>query len=244
MITSNDQNLMVALQERLQVNFSKPELLVQALTHKSYYNENPGTSQGHNEVLEFLGDAVLDLCLGHLLMLRFGSDDEGKLSKKRASLVNEATLSEISQELNLENLILLGRGERTSGGSKKPRLLAAAFEALVGAVYLDLGFQIAQKTINDLFTGRIEKQDWTEDFAHDFKTRLQEKLQYRHGMTPNYYLVGQSGPDHEKQFEVEVKLGEKSIGTGVGPSKKQAEQEAAKQALGSYLGPEDLQEGL
>ncbi|HEX4924115.1 MAG TPA: ribonuclease III domain-containing protein, partial [Bdellovibrionales bacterium] len=156
------------LQNNIAYRFQNLNLLVRALTHKSYDNENPGRSEGHNEVLEFLGDAVLDLSLGHYLIGKFPGDEEGSLSKKRASLVNESTLSVIAGHLGLEELILLGRGEKTSGGSRKPRLLASALEAVLGAVFLDSGFDQASQTIHRLFAPRVETQDWSADFVQDY----------------------------------------------------------------------------
>jgi ribonuclease III len=240
MITSNEP---LGLEERLRFQFQRPELLRQALTHKSYFNEHPLESAGHNETFEFLGDAVLDLSLGHLLMRTFPKDDEGRLSKKRASLVNESNLSLLASELGLEHVLFLGRGEKGSGGSKKPRLLASAFEAVIGAVFLDQGFEAAERVIANLFVERIEGRDWTEDFAQDFKTRLQERIQSSHGQTPSYVLLSESGPDHEKQFEVEVRVAEQLLGSGRGSNKKQAEQDAAKHAL-TRLNEPQIQEDL
>ncbi|MEQ1879163.1 MAG: ribonuclease III [Bdellovibrionia bacterium] len=231
MITSDLELKLTELQEKLTYSFIKRDLLIRALTHKSYDNENSETSVGHNEVFEFLGDAVLDLGLGHILMQRFGTDDEGGLSKKRASLVNEAMLGQIALGLSLDGLILLGRGEKTSGGARKPRLLASTLEALFGAVFLDSGFDNALKVIRGLFDSRVEQQDWSTDFVLDYKTRLQEKIQSENGMTPHYVLLSQTGPDHEKIFEVEVRMGEQWLATGMGSSKKAAEQEAARKAL-------------
>lgn len=222
------------LQQNLGHTFSKSELLVRALTHKSFDNENSSESPGHNEVLEFLGDAVLDLGLGHLLMVQFAKDDEGGLSKKRASLVNEAVLSQIALELKLDELIKLGRGEKSSGGSRKPRLLASTFEALVGSIYLDAGFEAAQSMIRRMFEPRIVSQDWTADFANDYKTRLQEKIQSDFGVTPHYVVLSQTGPDHDKRFEVEVKMGDRHLANGSGSSKKSAEQDAARLAIQTY----------
>jgi ribonuclease-3 len=216
-------------------DFHQPELLLLSLTHKSYANEKSGgvpTVQVDNERLEFLGDAVLDLALSDCLMNRFPTDSEGSLSKKRASLVNEDTLSKLALELQLESLIRLGKGEIKTGGLQKPRILASSFEAILGAVYQDAGFAAVLGMVNRLFATRIEEVgSWDVDFRHDYKTRLQEKMQEIHKSTPTYKVEAESGPDHDKQFEVSVRLDGVAIATGNGRSKKAAEQDAARKAL-------------
>lgn len=211
-------------------DFRDPSLLKQSLTHRSFHNENPSESDGHNERLEFLGDAVLDLALSDLLMRHFPGQPEGDLSKYRASLVNESELAAIALELKFDQLMRLGRGELNTGGSQKPRLLASVFEAYVGALYLDSGFQKAYEFLREVFTPRFAALA-TDGRDRDFKTRLQERAQEQHRQTPTYELVQEEGPDHNKSFVVSVKLGSQELATGKGRSKKQAEQEAARRAL-------------
>lgn len=211
--------------------FQNKDLLLQALTHKSYHNENPKSSMGHNEKLEFIGDSVLDLSLSTELMRRFADLDEGELSKIRASMVNETTLAEIADELGLKEEIRLGKGEIQSGGAMKPRLLASAFEALIGAIYQDSGFATAHEIIGKILGPRLDQLDLNIHFKSDYKTRLQEKMQDEHKITPRYELEKEEGPDHDKIFYVALKIEDKVVARGSGRSKKQAEQDAARQAL-------------
>jgi ribonuclease-3 len=211
--------------------FKNADLYQQAVTHKSFHNENPTASVGHNERLEFLGDAVLDLALSADLMTHFPDLTEGELSKMRASLVNESTLSEVAKELKLDAELRLGKGEQQTGGAMKPRLLASVFEALVGAVYQDSDFTTAQTWIREVFQARFKELDLSLHYKSDYKTRLQEKLQGLYRQTPQYELEQQEGPDHEKLFYVTLKMDGRVLGQGVGRSKKQAEQEAARAAL-------------
>ena len=186
---------------------------------------------GDNERLEFLGDAVLDLALSELLMRRFPLDREGALSKKRASLVNEEVLASLAREIGVAEAIRLGKGERLTGGLSKPRILASAFEAVFGALFLDAGFATALAAIKAAFESRIDALEGTPDYAADFKTRLQERSQESFRLTPSYRVERESGPDHEKTFEVCVRLGTRALATGIGRNKKAAEQEAARLAL-------------
>lgn len=211
------------------------ELLNLALTHKSFANESAnGASRtiGDNERLEYLGDAVLDLALSDLLMLRFPADTEGSLSKKRASLVNEETLAKIALELKLDTYIRLGKGEAKTGGLQKPRILASCLEAIFGAVFVDRGYEQARTVVQRLFQTRIEDLSQSDvAFRLDYKTRLQEKMQEVHRSTPGYQVEVETGPDHDKKFEVSVRLDGQVLATGTGRSKKAAEQDAARQAL-------------
>lgn len=223
------------LQHAIGYRFSRPELLELALTHKSFANEQAGggTTVGQdNERLEFLGDAVLDLALSDELMRRFASDPEGGLSKKRASLVNEETLAKMAMELKLEQLIRLGKGESKTGGLQKPRILASSLEAVFGAIFTDGGFEAASAVVGRLFASRLDEVSRsTVDFRDDYKTRLQERIQESHRATPFYKVEGESGPDHDKQFEVSVRVNDQVLAVGGGKSKKAAEQDAAKNAL-------------
>lgn len=214
--------------------FKNPELFQQALTHKSYVNEAGKKHLQHNEKLEFLGDAVLDLALSEFLMEKFASDDEGNLSKKRASLVNESVLAQIATDLGLQDQILLGKGEVLSQGNRKPRLLASAYEALLGAVFLDSGYETAKKMVRENFARNIEQMNPSEDFQQDYKTRLQELSQAELRTSPAYEVTGEQGPSHSPQFEVSLSLQGKVVSQGMGKSKKLAEQEAARNAIENW----------
>ena len=215
----------------LNYKFSNKDLLTLALTHKSLHYEIGNRSQGHNEKLEFVGDAVLDLILSELLMETFPSDDEGKLSKKRASLVNESVLSKLALKLNLAQFIKLGKGELLSGGQEKPRILASFYEALLGAVYFDGGFIPVRNLVREHFTVVISETDFSEDFVLDYKTRFQELAQSKLKITPTYFHKEEFGPPHNRIFVVEVKVGDKVFAQGQGKSKKQAEQDSARVGL-------------
>lgn len=225
----------MTLENQIGYEFQNSELLKKALTHKSYYNENSKNVVGHNECLEFLGDAVLDLSVSALLMRVHPQLTEGELSKVRASLVNEGTLAGVAVELGFSKHLLLGKGEAQSGGAEKPRLLASAFEAFVGAFFQDAGFDRVDQYLVSIFGNQVENLNLDVHFASDYKTRLQEKVQEVYRQTPHYNLTREEGPDHEKVFYVEVKVGEKVLAEGKGRNKKQAEQEAAKLALESML---------
>ncbi len=214
--------------------FRKSELLVQALTHKSFSNEQGMAGEAHNEKLEFLGDAVLDLILSDLLMKRFPLDTEGNLSKKRASLVNEVVLARIALDLKLSEWLRLGKGEILSQGSTKPRLLASAYEAVLGAVFLDSGYEVARNLAEQHFSQVMTEMDPTQDFVLDYKTRLQEVSQAELKATPTYVVTGEQGPSHNPNFEVTLNLLNSSVAKGNGRSKKMAEQDAAKNALENW----------
>ena len=210
--------------------FRDRALLEQALRHASWCNEQgpAAAKQEDNERFEFLGDAVLDLVVGHALMTRYPQLREGELSVTRAQVVSEAGLSEVALALGIGQWLMLGKGEEKSGGRTKPSILADAFEAILAAVYLDGGFAAAQAMASRLLAQRIE----TVEFKgfYDFKTRLQETSQARLHITPTYRVVQELGPDHEKQFVVAVTIGEDEWGRAVGRSKKEAEQMAAADA--------------
>lgn len=225
---------MTNFQIKIGYTFKDQNLLLQAFTHKSYHNEiGAELSCGHNERLEFLGDAVLDLALSDILMRTFVQLAEGDLSKLRASLVNETVLAELAQEYGTQEIIRLGRGELNSGGAAKPRLLGSAFEAFLGAFYLDAGFDKTREFIEKLFASRLASLDLQNFFKADYKTRLQEWVQEKHKQVPEYVIISESGPDHSKIFEVEVRVLGQAWARGQGKSKKQAEQEAARAALES-----------
>ncbi|PWU16375.1 MAG: ribonuclease III [Bdellovibrio sp.] len=208
--------------------FKDPRWLEQALTHKSFVGE--GVS--HNEKLEFLGDAVLDLVLAELLLKKFDAEDEGDLSRRRASLVNESELAAVANELGLGPRLRLGRSELISGGDKKPRILASAFEALVGALYLDGGFEAASRVVSRIFSSRLDENL----LKSDDKTQFQEAIQSLVKVTPRYRTIAEIGPSHARIFRVAVDVGGEEWAQGEGPSKKVAEQAAARQALEKIKG--------
>jgi ribonuclease-3 len=203
-------------------------LLEQALRHASWCNEHSAAHLEDNERLEFLGDAVLDLVVGHKLMTRYPQLREGELSVTRAQVVSEAGLSEVAGQLGIGQWMVLGKGEEKSGGRTKPSILADAFEAILAAVYLDGGFVAAVEIVERLLAQRID----TVEFKgfYDFKTRLQETAQARLKATPTYRVVQELGPDHDKRFVVAVTIGEDEWARAVGKSKKEAEQMAAAEA--------------
>lgn len=217
------------LEEKISYEFKDKNLFLKSITHKSWANE-VGQDGEHNEKLEFLGDAVLELALSDLLYRNFANDNEGDLSKKRASLVNESSLSLRAQALEVGNFIRLGKGEIQSNGGQKPRLLASCYEALIGALYLDSSFDTVKEIIHREFYHQIVKLN-SESFESDYKTRLQEKLQDEHKDTPTYEIINETGPAHDKTFQVQITFKGKKVSTGEGKSKKVAEQSAAKIAL-------------
>lgn len=220
----------MSLEESFNYQFNNQDLLTQALTHKSYFYEDPELKMGHNEKLEFLGDAVLDLILTEWLMHKFPEEDEGRLSKKRASLVNEQVLSRVAKNLQIPTYLKLGKGEKLSGGVDKPRILASAYEALIGAAFMDSGYQQIRDVVRAHFE-QIQDILGQTDYAEDYKTRLQEVIQAVKKPTPVYQHTHEEGPSHERQFYVRVLSGEQILGEGVGKSKKNAEQHAAQDAL-------------
>ncbi|HKE15634.1 MAG TPA: ribonuclease III [Kofleriaceae bacterium] len=219
------------LERLLGYEFARQELLERALTHRSHANENRASAGADNEKLEFLGDAVLDLVVGHLLMDQYPTLSEGELSVTRAQVVSEAGLSEVAAELGLGEFLRLGRGEERTGGRHKPSLLADAFEAVVAAVYLDGGFDASRQLVERLLARRLSGID--SSGFHDFKTRLQESAQAKLKATPEYRVVGEAGPDHDKTFEVAVHIKRREWARAAGKSKKEAEQRAA--AMAAFL---------
>ncbi|MCG8419516.1 MAG: ribonuclease III [Proteobacteria bacterium] len=216
------------LEAVLGYHFADQELLITALTHRSFANEHSGSGRSDNEKLEFLGDAVLDLIIGHMLMERYPDLREGQLSVTRSQVVSEDGLSELAIQLGLGEWLYLGKGERRSGGKHKPSILADAMEAVTAAVYLDGGFDAAWKLVARLFTTSIESVE--ETGFYDFKTRLQELAQARLKATPVYRVIADRGPDHAKIFEVSVEIDGREWGRATGSSKKRAEQLAAANA--------------
>ncbi len=219
---------MKALQENLKYTFKNEKLLINALTHSSYANETrDGISS--NERLEFLGDSVLSIIVSEFIYKKFKNLPEGELTKLRASLVCEKSLCGFSRELKIGEYLRLGKGEEKSGGRERDSILADAFEAVLAAIYLDGGFENAKNHVMRFVTNELQHTD--EEQFKDYKTALQEIIQRNPEETVSYILTGESGPDHDKVFEVEVRLNSNTIGKGVGKNKKQAEQSAAKEAL-------------
>ncbi len=217
------------LEEKIGYQFDCPDLPVQALTHKSYSNEQPSRIP-HNERLEFLGDAVLELALSDWVFHQYPDIPEGALTRIRAEVVSESGLEKIARDLNLGSGLRLGKGEEKSGGREKPSLLSDALEAVLGAVYLDGGFAEACAVVERICAADI-KRSAENRYGTDYKTCLQERLQASHGRLPQYILVEASGPDHERVFSIEVRFDGKLLGRGQGASKKRAEQQAAAAAL-------------
>ncbi len=239
-VTREEKKRFKVLEKKLAYSFKRRETLKSSLTHKSYANENKLPSTEHNERLEFLGDAVLELVVSHLLMEHFPTCSEGKLSKIRASIVNEKTLASVANQLNLGEFMYLGKGEDLGGGRTKSSLLSDALEAVFGAVYIDRGFKKAFKVVEKIAKNLFAQLD-DEDFYKDYKTQLQETAQLIYKSVPRYKLTNEVGPDHDKQFEIHIHIGNDVFGQGVGKSKKDAEQNAAKQALAKIQSLHDEQ---
>jgi ribonuclease-3 len=229
MISEERRKNLAVLEESLNYRFNEVRLLNKALTHKSYANESSDELK-HNERFEFLGDSVLDLVVSEYTIEEFLDYKEGVLSKIRASVVNESCLAELARKVDLGRYLLLGKGERLSGGHNKTSLLANAFEAVAGSVYLDGGFESASKTFLPFLKLEIEKYAGSLSFR-DYKSDLQEYTQNKMMCIPTYRVAREMGPDHQKEFEVVALIKGEERGRGIGRSKKEAEQSAAKEAL-------------
>jgi ribonuclease-3 len=218
------------LEKQINVQFKDKELLRQAFTHRSYINEHKGSSFEHNERLEFLGDAVLELAATSFLFKKYPKRNEGELTSFRAALVNTNTLSEVASKLGFNDFLLLSKGESKDTGRARQYILADTFEAVIGAIYIDQGYDAAQAFINAhllLLTDEIVKTgSWI-----DAKSYFQEKSQEILSVTPLYETILEEGPDHNKYFTVAVKVKDETVATGKGKSKQEAEQEAARNAL-------------
>jgi ribonuclease-3 len=220
------------LEKQLSITFKDHALLKQAFTHSSYVNEHRRNISSDNERLEFLGDAVLELGVSQYLYREKQSMPEGEMTKLRASIVCEPSLFHFARDLNFGNYILLGRGEEQTGGRDRSALLADVFEAFLGALYLDQGFGVALKFLEDHVFPKIS----TGAFSHamDYKSQLQELVQRQKGQTIDYTIVEEKGPSHNKEFVAQVLVKEVERGMGIGRTKKEAEQRAAKAALDKY----------
>lgn len=218
------------LSQKLGYTFKKQEILIQAFRHSSYVNEQTDSDLRDNERLEFLGDAVLDLAISHVLMELFQDSKEGDLSKCRATVVNENGLYQVARTLALGDYLTLGKGEEVTGGRKRPSILANTMEAVLGALYLDAGFEKTKEIIRRLFLPLLEEIE-TDKTVNDYKSQLQEYTQEVYKTRPEYVLVGENGLPHDKTFRVALHLKGKAMAEGEGKSKKEAEQKAAKKAF-------------
>jgi ribonuclease-3 len=228
-----DEKRLASLKElegRLGHQFNDIEWLNKALTHRSFSNEQDCPEKQSNEVLEFLGDAVLNLAVSHLLLQKFPDAQEGTLSMKRAHFVKQGSLAFLSRGLQLEEYLLLGKGELLNGGRKKTSILADAYEAIFGAVYMDSGLDRVIEILQNVLAPYLQSDPPTL-FFDDYKSLLQEAAQRIQGRSPEYRVLQESGPNHNKMFQASVSFDGEVKGTGWGKSKKEAEQEAAKNAL-------------
>jgi ribonuclease-3 len=223
-------NDVLTAEAHLKLSFSNKAILQRALTHRSYLNENPNYPFEDNERLEFLGDAVLDFITAEYLYHRFPEMPEGRLTNLRSALVRTETLAQFAGQLQLGEHLFLGRGEEESGGRQRPAILCDAFEALVGALYLDQGIDPAREFLNQMIEPML-REILASDADKDAKSLLQEVAQSYCQLTPTYRTVKEQGPDHAKLFTVAAIIGDKTYGTGQGPSKQNAAQAAAREAL-------------
>ena len=220
---------MTDLENKIGYHFKKKDLLSEALTHSSYANERKAQHIKYNERLEFLGDAVLSIVVSDYIFSHCPELPEGELTKLRASLVCEKSLFEFAKKIDLGSYLVLSKGERNNGGAERPSILSDAFEALIAAIYIDGGMEPAAKHILNFVIPSIKNS--RKKKVKDYKTTLQEIVQKNPGEKLEYVLIGESGPDHNKHFVVEVHLNSNVIGKGGGRSKKEAEQQAAREAL-------------
>lgn len=217
-------------QNKIGIDFKDKNLLMQAFVHRSYINENRGFGTTHNERLEFLGDAVLELVITDFLYREYPEKPEGELTAYRSSLVNATTCADIATKLGMNDFLLLSKGESKDNGRARQYILANTLEAFIGAIYLDQGYEKAKGFIEKEFTPLIHDIISAKSFI-DSKSLFQEKAQEFESITPSYKTIKESGPDHEKKFTVGVYIGKNLVGTGEGNSKQDAEQEAARNAL-------------
>lgn len=220
------------IEKKLAYEFKNEQLLLEALTHRSYLNEHAEWELPHNERLEFLGDAVIELVVTEELFNRYPDEEEGWMTSVRAALVNYVMLADVAREAGLDGAVLLSRGEAKDTGRAREVILANAFEAIVGAIYQDGGYGAAKKFINKFVTSRLAEVI-KKSLHVDAKSLLQEKVQATLKLTPIYKVLSSEGPDHKKVFTIGVYYGDKLIAQGSGPSKQDGEVEAAKKALES-----------
>ena len=218
------------LEKKIGVAFRAKALLLEALTHRSYLNESPNSNLSHNERLEYLGDAVLELIVTEELFEKFPKEDEGRLTVLRAALVNYQILARVAEAIDLQDFILMSRGERKDTGRAREVILANAIEAVIGAMYLDQGMAATHAFVKKFVMANLDEVLKTRSYK-DAKSELQEVVQEKFRVTPTYRVMGEEGPAHKRVFTMGVYFGEKFIAKGEGPSKQDAEVEAAKNAL-------------
>ena len=218
---------------RLGLVLREPELIRQAFVHSSYFNENPHLVSGHNERLEFYGDAVIGVAVSRLLYEGYPDEDEGFLTARRAALENREALAIMALDLGLDRYLKLGRGESDAGGAARPSVLAASFEALAGALSLSEGTERAEAVLERLFAPRLRALAEVAGAPKSAKSRLQEWSQREHGLKPAYQVVATSGPPHQQRFRVTVAVEGRVLGSGAGSSRQRAEEQAADAALAS-----------
>ena len=219
------------LEKKLGIKFKNKDLLKQAFTHRSYLNENPNSKLEHNERLEFFGDAVMELIVTEHLFKDFPDKAEGDLTNWRAALVNAKMLTSVAEDMEFNDYLLLSRGEAKEGGKARAYILANAFEAFLGALYLDSGYKACDEFIKKYLLKNLA--DIIQDGSYkDAKSKFQEEAQERNSITPNYKVIKESGPDHNKKFVVGVYLDKELVAEGSGSSKQEAEEAAAELALG------------
>ena len=218
------------LEKKISITFKNKDLLLEALTHRSHLNEKTNWHLDHNERMEFLGDAVLELVVTEYLFKKFPKNPEGEMTNWRAALVNSVMLAKISKKFDLNDYILLSKGEAKDTGRARQYILANAVESLIGAIYLDQGYDVSKKFISEYILGELPQI--LEDKSYkDFKSFFQEEAQEKVGTTPSYEVLDQWGPDHDKIFKVGLFLGKEMIAEGQGHSKQEAQQEAAEHGL-------------
>lgn len=223
------------LSAHLGVDLEEHELLRQAFVHSSYFNENPDGAPGHNERLEFYGDAVIGLTVSRLLFEHYPDEDEGFLTARRAALVNREALADMALDIGLDRHLLLGRGEADAGGATRPSVLAGCFEALAGALSLTQGMQNTDAALVRLFTPRVEALAAISGPPKSAKSLLQEWSQRYRGTKPSYQLIETNGPPHDQVFRVAVVVGDVVLGTGSGTSRQRAEESAAQAAMAELV---------
>lgn len=223
-------SLLTDFENKLNYKFKKKTILKEALTHSSFHNKNLNDKITSNERLEFLGDSVLELIVSEYLYLKLLSFSEGKLTKIKSIIVSKPTLTKWANSISLGKYIILGKGEDLTGGRNKSSILSSCFEALLGAIYLDSGFKKVKKYILSFLNEEIKTIE-SGNYIEDYKTLLQEISQKKMKCLPEYYLLKEKGPDHKKKFCIEVRLKEIAYGIGLGDNKKEAEQQAAQNAL-------------
>jgi len=217
-------------EQSLGIVFNDKTLIQRAFTHRSFINENPKSGLEHNERLEFLGDAVIELIVTDYLFRNFPTHNEGELTAYRSALVNAIIMGEVATELNMNDYLLLSKGEAKDTGRARQTILANTYESFVGSLYLDQGYEPCKKFIIDSLIPRLEEIIKMKSWK-DAKSQVQEEAQERLGLTPAYKVVGESGPDHDKYFTIGIFFGEQKIAEGKGKSKQEAQQTAALAAL-------------